>query len=187
MRKIILFMSPPGINIHKLSCQLISRVQLQISYLTMIPFEENNKSNYSFKDYYSELAEFSERLTRTINDSGPNETIIISGFFITSEERSYIYNAIKRANKKINNLYGVWIEDTGLKLKKNAIRNEVNTELFNYLFKKRCSPSDYNLCLYTDIYYITKILGVGTSRKHSSIYSIEELFKILGKECQKNE
>ncbi len=181
MRKLVLFMNPPGLESQKLIYKLLENIKSQTSFITLKPLSVNQKP-FSLQDYFSDLAEFSEKLTHLINDSFNDEIIIVSGFFTTPEEREYIYNAIRRANKKIDERYGVWIEDVGSKLEKNALNKcEVITDLFDYLFSRRVSPTEYEI--YKDIYYIANHYGMGTSKKHSLILSIDKLLTILGEDC----
>jgi hypothetical protein len=99
-------MNPPGIQIKKIVYRLLMNIQTSVSFVSLTPI--STKQNiFSLDNYFSELAVFSERITNIINDSKENEIIIISGFFTTLEEREYIYNAIKRANHKIKEQYGV--------------------------------------------------------------------------------
>lgn len=181
MRKLVLFMNPPGMESQKLIYQLLSNIKSQTSFIALKPLSINQQP-FSLNDYFCDLADFSERLTHVINDSARDETIIVSGFFTTPEEREYIYNAIRRANKKIDEKYGVWIEDVGSKLEKNALnKNEVITELFEYLFSRRVSPTEYEI--YKDIYYIANHYEIGTSKRHSLILPIDKLLIILGEDC----
>lgn len=180
MRKLILFMGPPGLMIKQIASVLLKYINSEISVLSIEPFKHENIV-YSTIDYYDDLAEFSERLTHTINDSGKNETIIVCGFFVTPNERKYIDNAIKRANNKIDKKYGVWIENIGLELKKVAQENNISEELFQHLFKRRSSPKATEE--YNDIYYISEHFNIGTSKRFSSMYSIDDLLMILGREC----
>lgn len=180
MRKLILFMGPPGLMIKQIASVLLKYIDSEISVLSIEPFKHENII-YSTIDYYDELAEFSERLIHTINDSNKNETIIVCGFFVTPDERKYIDNAIKKANNKIDKKYGVWIENIGSELKKVAQENNISEELFQHLFKRRSSPIEAEN--YNDIYYISKHFNIGTSKRFSSMYNINDLLMILGREC----
>lgn len=177
-------MGPPGLSIKNIASQLLKYVNSEVSILSIEPFNKKNKL-YSIKEYFDELAEFSERLTHTISDSNKDELIIVNGFFITAEERTYIDNAIKRASCKIDKKYGVWIEDVGSELLKIASKKNISKELFYYLFERRSSPIDEEG--YKDIYYISNLLDIGTSKHFSSIYETKDLLAILGKECSNYE
>ncbi len=178
MRKLILLMNPPGIQIKKIVYRLLMNIQTSVSFVSLTPI--STKQNiFSLDNYFSELAVFSERITNIINDSKENEIIIISGFFTTLEEREYIYNAIKRANHKIKEQYGVWIEDTMYNLQNNNCKTV--KDLFDYLYTSKVSPTEDEI--FTDIYYIIKYLNIGTSKKHHKIYDIKTLLKLLGKDC----